>query len=209
MSRLAAHALVGAETMVVMAVEFTGSRGVGTHDGKFVLPLVQSALGTFSLKYVLGDKAYLAEAVLGELWNLGVKAVIPLKKGWDLATKSVYYEACEHLARWFDERQAEFHEMYRLRVTIESFYSHLKRVADGYCWSRGRYNKTAPNAETPCTAWINEALCKFIYVNLVRRYALRKRLGTRSITCALIASFRQFRRTRSSFAEESPAAGGC
>ena len=161
-----AHALVGAETMVVMGVEFTGSRGKGTHDSHFILSLVRAALETFPLVYVLGDKAYLAEAVLGELWKLGIKAVIPVKKGWDHLTKSLYYEACEHLAQWFDQRQAEFHELYRLRVKVESFFSHLKRVSDGYCWSRGRVNKEVPNAESPCTAWVNEALCKFIYVNL-------------------------------------------
>ena len=49
----------------------------------------------------------------------------------------------------------------------------LKRAADGYCWSRGRPHKDAggrriENGETPCTAWINEALCKVIYVNLRR-----------------------------------------
>ena len=75
-----AHALVGAETMVVMGVEFTGSRGKGTHDSHFILPLVRAALETFPLVYVLGDKAYLAEAVLGELWKPGIEAVIPVKK---------------------------------------------------------------------------------------------------------------------------------
>ncbi len=160
-----AHVLVAVETMIVMAVEFTGSRGKGTHDSHFILPLVRTALETFPLTYVLADKAYLAEVVLGELWKLGIKAVIPVKKGWDHLTKRLYYEACEHLAQWFDQRQADFHEFYRLRVKIESFFSHLKRVADGYCWSRGRRNKEVPNAVTPCTAWMNEALCKFIYLN--------------------------------------------
>lgn len=114
-----AHALVGAETMVVMGVEFTGSRGKGTHDSHFILPLVRAALETFPLVYVLGDKAYLAEAVLGELWKPGIKAVIPVKKSWDHLTKSLYYEACEHLAQWCDQRQAEFHELHRLRVKVE------------------------------------------------------------------------------------------
>jgi hypothetical protein len=61
--------------------------------------------------------------------------------------------------------------VYRLRPKIESFFSVVKRVADGYCWSRGRPRKDAKgrriaNADTPCTAWVNEALCKLIYVNL-------------------------------------------
>ena len=51
-------------------------------------------------------------------------------------------------------------------MKIESLFSHLKDVAGGFIWSRGRWNKSAQDATTPCTAWINEALCKFIYVNL-------------------------------------------
>jgi len=44
-------------------------------------------------------------------------------------------------------------------------------VAEGFCWSRGRPRKDADgyrveNAKEPCTAWINETLCKVIYVNL-------------------------------------------
>lgn len=76
--------------------------------------------------------------------------------------------------RWFDDRQREFHEVYRLRPNIESFFSLIKRVAIGYCWSRGRPRKDADgktryggeNADEPCTAWKNETLCKLIYVNL-------------------------------------------
>jgi hypothetical protein len=51
----------------------------------------------------------------------------------------------------------------------------MKRVADGYCWSRGRPHRDADgairyggNSDSPCTAWRNETLCKVIYVNLRR-----------------------------------------
>ena len=58
----------------------------------------------------------------------------------------------------------DFHEVYRCRPKVETLFSLLKRLARGYCWSRGRKRK--PNAEQPCTAWINETLCKLIYLNL-------------------------------------------
>ena len=58
-----------------------------------------------------------------------------------------------------------------LRPKIEGFFSLVKRVADGYCWSRGRPRKDADgnavgNDFEPCVAWQNETLCKMIYVNL-------------------------------------------
>ncbi len=73
------------------------------------------------------------------------------------------------------------HKYYRVRVKIESFFSLLKRVADGYCWSRGRSSKNADgeavgNDLEPCVAWQNEALCKVIYVNL--RLILQWELAT-------------------------------
>jgi hypothetical protein len=84
-----------------------------------------------------------------------------------------FYEACEHLVRWFDDRQSEFHSFYRLRSKGEGFFSLVKRVTEGYCWSRGRHRKDAAgkvvpvdNSLEPCTAWVNETLCKLIYVNL-------------------------------------------
>lgn len=56
------HALVGVETQVVMAVEFSGVYGSGTHDLNFLEPLVETAIATFPLEYLLGDKAYFGRA---------------------------------------------------------------------------------------------------------------------------------------------------
>jgi hypothetical protein len=54
------HVLVGVETLICMAVMFSGNRGAGTHDVNFILALVKKALKVFGLRYVLADKAYLA-----------------------------------------------------------------------------------------------------------------------------------------------------
>jgi len=165
------HALVGVETLVCMAVMFSGSRGPDSHDHNFILPLVAKSQGLFNLRYVLADKAYLSEKVVGYLWEMGMQAVIPMKKRWEGAKMKTFYEPFHHLVEWYDNRQADFHEYYRLRPKIEGFFSLVKRVADGYCWSRGRPRKDADgnvvgNDFEPCVAWQNETLCKMIYVNL-------------------------------------------
>ena len=160
------HTLAGVETLVIMAARFSGSRGTGTHDINFVIPLVEEALKTFRLEFLLGDKAYLSENVLGWLWQRSIKAVIPVKMRWDPNTKMAYHEAAVQLVEWFDKRQRDFHEKYRLRAKIEALFSALKRVTNGFVWSRGRRRSDAANADSPCTAWVNETLCKLLYMNI-------------------------------------------
>lgn len=150
----------------VIVARFSGSRGKGTHDVNFLLKLLLKALALgFDLKYLLVDKAYPSENVIAELWRRGIRAVIPVKKRW-ATTKQVFYEACKGLVQWFDRNEnRDFHEVYRLRPKIESLFSLLKRMADGFCWSRGRRDKKS-NSDEPCVAWMNEMLCKLIYTNL-------------------------------------------
>ena len=171
------HTLVGVETLVVMAVQFSGSREGGTHDVNFALPLVEEALKTFRLEFLLGDKAYLSEKVLGWLWQRSIKAVIPVKMHWDAATKTSFYEAAAYLVEWFDKRQQDFHEKFRFRPKIESLYSALKRVTSGFVWSRGRRRREMANADAPCTAWINETLCKLLYLNIRTTVAYQELTG--------------------------------
>lgn len=168
------HAIVGLETLVCMAVVFSGMRGV-SHDSRFILGLVERAQRIFNVQHVLADKAYLSEEIVGRLWDMGIRACIPLKKKVDVKTKKRHYEAYQNLVQWFDGRRTDFDELYRFRVKVESFFSLVKRVADGYCWSRGRPHKDADgklryggngSAAGPCVAWQNETLCKVIYVNL-------------------------------------------
>lgn len=176
-----AHALVGVETMIVMGVTFSGNRNSSdqtslSHDINFVKPLVETARQAFPLQFFLGDKAYLSEEIVGWLFEKGIKAVIPVKRGWQKETKTLHYEACSNLVNWYDNRQSDFHEHYRLRPKIESLFSALKRMAQGYCWSRGRSPQTR-NSDSPCVAWINEALCKFIFINLRTAIFYEKRTG--------------------------------
>lgn len=174
------HALVGVETMIVMAVEFSGSRNAGSHDINYVEPLVEHALKAFPLQFLLGDKAYLKSEVLDWLWERNLRAAIPLKKGWFREGEAHYSAAVEALVKWYDQdSNRAFHEVYRLRAKIEALFSILKRMARENCWSRGRHSDASKNADQPCTAWINETLCKFIYMNLRTTISLEHETGYR------------------------------
>lgn len=167
---MSAHVLTGVETMIVMSVIFSKS-----HESKHLIELLDNALPTFNIRFLLADKAYLAEkTVLGPLWERSVKAVIPVKFRWDAETKKDYYEACKELADWYDNRPRLFDEVYRLRPKIEGLFSLTKRLADGFCWSRGRPRDDADFS----TAWQNETLCKFIYMNLRTTVLLEEETGT-------------------------------
>ena len=171
-----AHTLVGVESLVVMAVEFSGTFGSGTHDGNFLKPLIEAATD-FPLEYLLGDKAYLSEEAPTWLAERGIKAVIPLKKKWFRDGTKLYKQPLTELVEWFDRNNnQDFHEVYRLRPKIECLFSVLKRLFGGYCWSRGRM-RTHKNANEPCTAWMNELLCKFIATNLRLTVLLEEETG--------------------------------
>jgi len=161
-----AHVLVGVETMIVMAAAFSGTRGQDTHDVKFLEALVDEARETFDLRFLLGDKAYLTAQVPDWLDSRGIQAVIPLRKRWFTDERKMYSVPLKRLIDLFHRNNdRDFHEVYRLRPKIEGLFSILKRLAGGFCWSRGR-KRAIDNADSPCTAWINETLCKLIYVNL-------------------------------------------
>ncbi len=122
--------------------------------------------------------------------------MISVKKNIERPTKTVSYDPYFELVVWHDDRQRDFHEAYRLRPKIESLFSALKRAAQRYCWSRGRPHKgpdgeRLENAAQPCTAWINEALCKFIFMNLRTTARLEERPATASTTSFRIDSFQR------------------
>lgn len=169
-----AHALVGVETLAVMAVEFSAK---DIHDINHFKSLLAKVPKAFALRFLLADRAYLSENTLGTLWDLGIRAVIPVKSKWDPETKKAYYEAAKSLANWYDNRPREFDEIYRLRPKIEGLFSLMKRLADGFCWSRGR---PRTGNQQP-TAWKNEVLCKFIYLNLRATVTLSEETGYRDI----------------------------
>jgi hypothetical protein len=187
------HAIVGVESLIVMGVEFSGSLNDDddkskTHDINFLRPLVAKALRSFHLEYLLGDKAYLSGPILDWLWKHGVRAAIPVKKGWFRDESVEYSQAIVNLVEWFDRNNnRDFDDVYRCRPKVETLFSILKRLARGYCWARGR--KAKPNSERPCTAWINEVLCKMIYLNLRTTVTAEEETGVQIDYCV---PFRRF-----------------
>ncbi|HEX3462512.1 MAG TPA: transposase [Candidatus Elarobacter sp.] len=173
---LRCHALIGVETMVCMAVPFGGNRGLGkTHDSNFAKPLVSEAIKQFNLQYLLADKAYFGAPLVRWLWDeAGIKPVIPTKKRVEKRAQTEIFDPYIDMIMWYDQNEnRDFHEVYRLRPKIEGFFSLLKRVAQGYFSAKGRPRRGPdgvlryePMADGPCTAWKNEALCKFIFMNL-------------------------------------------
>jgi Transposase DDE domain len=173
------HAVVGADTMVVMAADFSGSHGEGTHDINFLLPLLEHVLRTFAIKIVLADKAYLSDDVLNALKDLHIMAAIPLKKNAYIEKGVTYDQAIRELVEWFNRNDnRDFHEVYRVRAKVEALFSLVKRMTDGYCWSRG-LKAVDKNKVVPCTAWQNEALCKLICSNIRRTVDLEEQTGYR------------------------------
>jgi len=143
---------------------------------------------SFPLEYLLGDKGYLSGPVLDWLWEYGLKAAIPVKKKWYRDERKEYSDAICNLVEWYDRNNnRDFHEIYRIRPKVETLFSLLKRLAKGYCWSRGR--KANLNSEKPCTAWINEVICKLIYLNLRTTVTAEEETGVQIDYCV---PFRRF-----------------
>lgn len=81
------HCLVGVESLICMGAIFSGTNsGNGeylVHDVNFLLRLVEKAQGTFMIRYVLAEKAYLSEQNIGRLHE----------RGWDGKNMKQFYEA--------------------------------------------------------------------------------------------------------------------
>jgi hypothetical protein len=171
------HAIVGVETMVAMSVEFSDNAGEGSADVNFAVPLVREAVKAFGLHFLLADKAYFSKDLVRWLSPQGIRAVIPVKKNITRpGMPADSYDPYVDLISWYDEHQQDFHSQYRLRPKVEGFFSAMKRAAQDFCWSRGRQRQSAIGGH-PCTAWVNEALCKFIFMNLRTTTTLEEETG--------------------------------
>ena len=156
------HALSGLESNAILAFEFSHEKA---NDILYYEKLVSTAMRTFSLKYVLADRAYLSERTLG--WSkeqFGIEAIIPIKKRWNADTKNGYHEVCRAAIDRYDNKRKKFDEIYCFRSKIEAVFSVIKRMFYGYVWSKGRANDGARDGL--CQAWRNETICKIIAYNL-------------------------------------------
>jgi len=105
-----------------------------------------------------------------------MRAYIPVKRAVLKRERLEVFDPVVEDIIMLDEHPKAFHEIYRLRTKIEGFFSVLKRIASDYCWSHGR-PREGTNDRGPSTAWINETLCKFIYLNLRTIVTLQEETG--------------------------------
>jgi hypothetical protein len=166
-----AHAIVGVETLVVMALEFSAKMCMTLITSFLSLTkhAIRSTFGFFSQTRLIYPRTF-SESFGSVIRCLCLE--VPFRFDGDNRS-DMHYQAAKQLVEWYDQLPRLFDEVYRLRPKIEGLFSLLKRVADGYCWSRGR-----PRTDVPVsTAWQNELLCKFIYLNLRTTVQLEEQTG--------------------------------
>jgi hypothetical protein len=129
----------------------------------------------------LGDKAYLSEKNIQAAEDLGIRAVIPIKRRWNPGPKASK-STVELFDIYIDNIEA-FEEIYRYRNKTERVFSAVKRVCGHYVWSRGtRWPYGPPTKEQYArarTAFENEILAKFIILSLRRLVTLEELHGER------------------------------
>jgi hypothetical protein len=188
--RFKAHVVSGGVTGIVAEVIVTDHWRKGkdddqsepTADVNYWVPLLTAAAAPWrNLQFGLGDKAYLSEKNIQAAEDLGIRAVIPIKRRWNPGPKASK-STVELFDIYIDNIEA-FEEIYRYRNKTERVFSAVKRVCGHYVWSRGtRWPYGPPTKEQYArarTAFENEILAKFIILSLRRLVTLEELHGER------------------------------
>jgi transposase len=115
-----AHAVIGTTTNVVTAVEVLDK---GSADVSQLQPLLQETALRFKITDLCADKAYLSEANLQFVADMGGTALIPFKSN-NNANRSTLWNNAYH---YFNLYREEFLRRYHRRSNIESTFSMIKR----------------------------------------------------------------------------------
>jgi Transposase DDE domain len=179
-----AHVVCGGVTGIVADVVVTDHSRRGkdddesepTADVNYWEPLLRAAATAWTLNFALGDKAYLSEKNIQAADDLGIRAVIPIKRAWRRETKTS--KAAQELYDLYVDAIEVFEEIYRYRSKIEGVFSAVKRVCGHYLWARGsRWPYGPPSKEQferARTAFENELLAKFVILSLRRLVTLEQ-----------------------------------
>jgi transposase len=142
-----AHAVIGALTNVVTAVEITENNSA---DAPFLPQLLSETAERFTIGDVCADKAYLSEMNLHAITSIGARAYIPFKSNSKPTRPGVWNTAYHY----FNLHREEFLSRYHQRSNVESTFSAIKRkFGDSVKAKNGR-------------AMINETMAKFVCHNL-------------------------------------------
>jgi transposase len=154
-----AHAICGAITNIVTAVEIAGQ-----YDGDCPMfkPLVETTAKNFNVQSVPADKAYLSHENLAQVDKLGATAWVPFK------SNSIQGEAgslWEKMYLFYNYRREEFLKKYHQRSNIESTFSMVKAKFRDHVRSKTD------------VAMKNEVLTKFLCHNIVVVHQSQIELG--------------------------------
>jgi transposase len=141
------HAIVGTRTNVITAVEMTEAT---LHDSPLLPMLVKETAENFTMREVLGDKAYLSRKNLKVINDIGAKTFIPFKSN----SKEKGPELWQKLWHMFQFHREEFLGHYHQRSNVEAAFSSIKRKFGG-----------SVRAKQPASM-ANEALLKCLVYNL-------------------------------------------
>ncbi len=115
-----AHALIGTTTNVVTAVDVLDK---DSHDGTQLQPLLAETVRRFKIGDFSADKAYLSEANLQYIADMGATALIPFKTNSKPTRAGVWNNAYHY----FNLHREEFLARYHQRSNVESTFSMVKR----------------------------------------------------------------------------------
>jgi transposase len=142
-----AHAMIGAKTNVVTAVEVLDKESA---DINSLLPLMDATDKRFKVNDLCADKAYLAEWSLQAITDRGATPMIPFKSNSTSSHPGVWNNAYH----FFNLHRDEFLARYHQRSNVESTFSMIKRkFGDSIRAKNDRSMK-------------NEVLAKFVCHNL-------------------------------------------
>jgi transposase len=142
-----AHAMIGCKTNVVCAVDVLDQ---GSGDVPRFAPLVKETSERFSIQDVCADKAYLSEATLQLVDDLGGRAYVPFKSNSIASRPGVWNNAFHY----FNLHRDEFARHYHQRSNVESTFSMIKRKFGDSVRAKND------------TSMKNETLAKFVCHNL-------------------------------------------
>jgi transposase len=142
-----AHLMTGVKTNIVTSVEVTVPQ---SHDGKYLVPLLNATVKRFPVAEVSADKEYLSSANLEAVVNAGAVPYIPFRS--NITGKGS--ELWQRMFHFYHFKREVFLASYHKRSNVESTFSMIKRKFGSSVRSR-----------TP-VAQENEVLCKVICHNL-------------------------------------------
>ena len=114
-----AHICVGTTTNIVTSVQITPGN---VHDSRLLPELVDETAKTFTIKEVSADKAYLSNANLQHIHNLGAYPFVPFKSN----TTGEGSKLWRQLYAYFMMNEESWKQHYHKRSNVETTFSMIK-----------------------------------------------------------------------------------